>query len=94
MDSSCLFEQSLVLFGKKNLFNVIIPLDKIQLVTTGCRFKVPSDILIGLSRDSSCLSLPGLEVEQIDAFMNQYINKSALYNYADVSLTSYFKKMN
>ena len=72
---------------------VIITLDKIQLVTTGCRLKVPSDILIRLSRDSS-LSLPGLEVERIDAFMNLHINKSALYNYADVWLTTYFKKMN
>ena len=39
MDSSCLFEQSSVLFGKKNQFNVIIALDKIQLVITGCQLK-------------------------------------------------------
>ena len=30
VDSSCLFEQSLVLFGKKNEFYVIILLDKIH----------------------------------------------------------------
>ena len=39
MDSSCLFEQSSVLSGKKNQFNVIIALDKIQLVITGCQLK-------------------------------------------------------
>ena len=77
----------------KYFFNVIIQLDKIQLLTAGCRLKVSSDIHIGLSRDSSCLSLPGLEVEQIDAFMNQHINKSALYNYyADMWLTIIFQE--